>query len=228
MGQPIGEAAPFPPRTVTSFKPEIIYQNKTSGEIARAINVSIDAVNATLRNLSSRLGSAVATLKPTTLAPTFPMVASSGSSVVTGNNFVMTTTTTAAPLRDGLNTMDTTSLSEQVSQLSMVHLLAWFLLFASMTLLTVVLLNCCLRSQQDAADAAENDGDDEELRSKFAVASSVISQGTHIEGPSSATSSSSRLLPSRGNLARQQFLESRKTGSAVKSYGGTASTSPAK
>ncbi|KAG5474280.1 hypothetical protein LSCM1_03060 [Leishmania martiniquensis] len=211
-----------PLQAAAPFKPEIIYASKASEELARLVNASIDGANGTLHNASTRVASAAAALLSTTSPPLLSISTPSGSSSASRDHLVMTETTTTSLLKGGIDTVDTKSLSEHVSQLSLLHLLGWFLLFAAITVLTVVLLNWCLHSQNDAA----NDGDDEEMCGKSAVSSSALAQGTHTEGLSSATSSSSRLLPSRGNLARQQFLESRKTGIAVKSYGGTASTSP--
>lgn len=122
--------------------------------------------------------------------------------------------------------MTTTSVSDRASKLSLLHLLAWFLLFATLTMTTVVLLNWCLRSRQSAAEANEAEEAEEEMSAKALVLpSSSTTQGTLAEGPNSASSSSSRLLASRGNLARQQFLESRKTsGNNMKNYGGTGTT----
>ncbi|KAG5500374.1 hypothetical protein JKF63_03466 [Porcisia hertigi] len=134
--------------------------------------------------------------------------------------------TTEPGLVDNVNKMTTASFSERVSQLSLVHLFAWFLLFATVTMTTVVLLNWCLRGLQVTTE--DIDDDDEEMSNKAAVPATDSSQGTHSGPLGSSLSSSSRLVTSRGNLARQQFLESRKTSSAAKNYGSTGSTSSAK
>ncbi|KAK7201026.1 hypothetical protein NESM_000162300 [Novymonas esmeraldas] len=208
----VEDTAPPQPRAARPLKPQIVYLNQSvSATATRAVNATKDAVNRTLSAASSYLASAA--------------THTTSDAAAAESNITAARSTTDAPFTEDLNKMTTTSLSERVSQLSLVHLLAWFLLFATMSVTTVVLLNWCMRSRQSSADAAGDDGDDEEMPGKAGVPSSWSVQSSHTEGPSSATSSSSRLLASRGNLARQQFLESRKTGSAPKDYGGTSLTS---
>nr|CAJ2476186.1 unnamed protein product [Leishmania braziliensis] len=219
MCKPIVNTSPPLRQPTPSFKPQIVYSKNMSEAIGVVLNTTIDAVNATLQNTSSQLVSAATKMKPTE--------ASSSIVGVMGDSLNISQTTTAAPLTDNLKAMTTTSLSEEISQLSLVHLFAWILLFAAITLMTVILLNCCLHSQKDSAYSAAKGDDAEEMHGKAAVLPSVSTPSPHPEGPSSGTSSSTRLLASRGNLARQQFLESRKTGSAAKCYGGTDSTSAA-
>ncbi|CBZ28410.1 conserved hypothetical protein [Leishmania mexicana MHOM/GT/2001/U1103] len=208
------------------FTPEIIYSNETSERVERAINTTMDAINATLHNASSRLASAAAALASNTSAQPLPIAGPSGARCVMEDNFTTARTTTNAVLKDNLNAT-TTSLSGHAPHLSLAYFLAWLLLFVTITVTTVALLNCCLRSKHGSAYSGEKGYGDEEMCGKTAVPFSVSTQSMHAEGLSGTPSSSSRLLASRGNLARQQFLESRKTGSTPKSYGATTSTPPA-
>lgn len=241
---PPGTQTPMPlttPSPGRPLHPGVVYTKGISSSAAHAFNATVSAANHTLKNASHR---AAAAMHNVTAALTDSSSSSSWASrpddsaawpapnttrhFLPGLNVTATQTPRGRPLIDDLNKMTTTSFSERVSQLSLVHLFAWLLLVVTMMVTTVVLLNWCLPSQQEAADAADGgDGDDgEEMRKK--AGSSEFSAGSHTGGLSSGASSSSRLLASRGNLARQQFLESRKAGgAAAKDYGATSATFPA-
>ncbi|CAG9577112.1 conserved hypothetical protein [Leishmania major strain Friedlin] len=226
MRQGIASSAPPSPQVMPCFKPQIIYSNETSERVGRATNATMDALNAVLHNASSQLAAATATLAPNTSAQPLPIAGRSGRHCVMEDNFTTARTTTNAVLNDSLS-RTTGPISRHVPHLSLVHVLAWFLLFATITVTTVTFLNYCLRSKHGSAYSAETGYGDEEMCGKTAVPFSVSSQSVQTEGLSGTPSSSSRLLASRGNLARQQFLESRKSGSNPKCYGATTSTSPA-
>jgi hypothetical protein len=213
----VRDTAPPPLRPAPPYKPTISYVNKSVTEAAtRVFNASVHSVNVTLRNASHRVAAAVNHTAKSMNRETTPVAQGTALRTTT-----TTTTMTAVPWSDDLNKMTTTSVSERASHLSLLHLFAWFLLFTTLTMTTVVLLNWCLRSRQASADSKEN-GEDEEMSAKaFVQQSSSSAQGMLAEGLSSTSSSSNRLLASRGNLARQQFLESRKAGGNVKNYGGT-------
>lgn len=228
----VRDTAPPPPRAAPSYKPTIVYVNKTAGAVARVFNDSVHTVNATVRNTTHRIAAAVNQTARVLAEETVPAVTgavrSTAATPSAKPSSTTTTTTTDAPWSDDLNRMTTTSVSERASHLSLLHLFAWFLLFTTLTMTTVVLLNWCLRSRQSAVDKEEEEEEEEgeEMPTKaFVLPSSSSTQGTLGEGPSSASSSSNRLLASRGNLARQQFLESRKAGGNVKNYGGTGTAS---
>ncbi|CAJ1990190.1 hypothetical protein conserved [Leishmania donovani] len=226
MRQRIASSVPPSPSLKPCFKPQIIYSNETSERVGRAINATMGAVNTNLHNASSRLASAAATLASNTSAQPLPIAGSSSRRCIMEDSFTTARTTTNAVLNDNF-TKTTGSLSGHASNLSLVHLLAWFLLFVTITVTTVAFLNYCLRSKHGSAYSTETGYGDEEMCGKGAVPFSISTQSVHAEGLSGTPSSSSRLLASRGNLARQQFLGSRKTGSNPKCYGATASTSPA-
>lgn len=211
------DTAPPPLPSLGPQKPVRAFVNASTSTVARVLNTSFDSVNTTVRNASQHFAAgANKTVKAISNA-----TASAATAVE--NTATSSTATSSVPWYEDLEKMTTTSVSERASSLSLAHMFAWFLLFATLTMTTVVLLNWCLRSSQSAAEDEEAEEDDEEMPTKaFVLPSSSSTQGTLAEGTNSASSSSNRLLASRGNLARQQFLESRKTGGAAKNYGSTA------
>ncbi|GET89966.1 hypothetical protein, conserved [Leishmania tarentolae] len=227
MHHQIASPEPPSPHTKPSFKPRIIYSNETSGTVGCAINATVNVLNATLYNASSRIASAAANLTFNTSAQPLNTVGPSGGRCGTEDHLATTPAITNARLDDNLS-RTTMSQNGNNSNVSLMHLFTWFLFFVTITVTTVTLLNYCLRSNHVSSYAAEKGNDDEEMCGKAAAPFSVSTPGAHAEGQSSSPSSSSRLFASRGNLARQQFLESRKTGSTPKFYGATASTSPPK
>ncbi|KPA85517.1 hypothetical protein ABB37_01792 [Leptomonas pyrrhocoris] len=219
----IVDTAPPPPPTLGSVKPTVVYAEKSTSTAARAFNASADAVNVTMRNVTHQVTSAVSSAAKAISRET-ASAAPSGNWTTASDTTPTTTTTTGIRWSEELNRMTTTSVSERASRLSLLHFFAWILLFSTLTMTTVVLLNWVLRSRQSAADARGEEEDEEMPTKAFVFPSTSSTQGTLAEGPSSASSSSNRLLASRGNLARQQFLESRKTGGNAKNYGGTGTT----
>ena len=217
----IVDTAPPPLPSLGPLKPTVVYMNNSTSSVAQALNAAADAVNATVRNATRGVTAAANSTMRGANRGAAATVAAAPRSTTTS-----TTKATSIPWSEEFNKMTTTSVSDRASKLSLLHLLAWFLLFATLTMTTVVLLNWCLRSRQSAAEANEAEEAEEEMSAKSLVLpSSSTTQGTLAEGPNSASSSSSRLLASRGNLARQQFLESRKiSGSNTKNYGGTGTT----
>lgn len=228
----IVDTAPPPPRSLAPQKPVCAYMNATASTAGRVLNTSMHAVNSTFHNISHHvISGANKTIKAVSGATMSAVEAVESAGAAASNTTTTTATTTRAPATttehpwtEDLNKMATTSVSERASSLSLVHMFAWFLLFATLTMTTVVLLNWCLRSSQTAVDDHDDDDDEEMPAKAFVLPSSSSTQGTLAEGTNSASSSSNRLLASRGNLARQQFLESRKTGGTTKNYGtsGTA------
>ncbi|KPI85407.1 hypothetical protein ABL78_5532 [Leptomonas seymouri] len=215
----IVDTAPPPLPTYRPLKPIIVYANKSASTMAHVLNASVEAANVTLRNTTDWVASAA----NSTAKEMSQKAASAASNAVSkaSSSTTAAISTNSTRWYDKVDKMTTASVSEHVSRLSLLHLFAWFFLFTALTTLTVVLLNWGLRSRQSAADAKDEDKDEEMPTKAFALPSSSSTQGTLAEGTGSASSSSNRLLATRGNVARQQFLESRKAGGSIRSYGST-------
>lgn len=131
-----------------------------------------------------------------------------------------------------LSHLSSSSVSDRASRISIAHLLGWLLLFMALTMTTVILLNACLRRR--SADDEEYDAQQQDTEMKTAAPLPNTDRPVAVDiHETTPTTSSSRLLASRGNLARQQFLESRKGGSSQPAsssplnYGATSSISGA-